>query len=131
MITTIALVLAAQVGLSKEHVGTIFVILAAGGFSYWCGVNQAIWQYTAELFPTSVRGTARGFTTGWTRFAAVLSSVFTPILIKTIGFSAVMLVFAAFALGIIVCGILLPEVKGRDLAEIAPEGREAVLAEKQ
>lgn len=121
VVTTLALVAAAKVGLSEESIGLVFAIFGIGGFSYWCGVNQAIWQYTAELFPTSVRGTARGFTTGWTRLAAVLSGIFTPVLVASIGFSGAMLVFAVFAFGIIICGLLLPEVKGRSLADITAQ----------
>jgi putative MFS transporter len=123
VVTTLALLAAAKVGLSEGNAALVFAIFAIGAFCYWGGVNQAIWQYTAELFPTEVRGTARGFATSWTRVAAVFTGLFTPTMIGTLGFGASMLIFAIFAFGIIVCGLLLPEVKGRELGAIAEEQR--------
>ncbi|WP_160148840.1 MFS transporter [Amycolatopsis alkalitolerans] len=78
VITTLSLLLAAWIRLSKDHAGAVFAIFAVGAFAYWGGVNQAIWQYTAELFPAQIRGTARGFSTSWTRTAATASALLTP-----------------------------------------------------
>lgn len=120
-VTAAALLAAGQTGLSRTDGPLIFAIFAIGAFSYWGGVNQAIWQYAAELFPTEVRGTARGFAVSWTRIAAVFTGLFTPTMIADLGFAVSMWIFALFALGVVACGALLPEVKGRELTDIAAD----------
>jgi len=103
-------------------------VLIFAAIGHWGGVDQGLWQYSAEVFPTRIRGTARGFTTSWIRLSAFLSALLTPTLLKRLGFGSTMLLFAGIEVIVIVLAFALPEVKGRALEDIAKEGRETAPA---
>ena len=85
---------------------------------HWGGVDQGVWQFGVELFPTRFRALARGFTSSWIRLGAAISAVLTPILFSSIGFDNTMLIFAGVEIVVVALAFLLPEVNGRSLEEI-------------
>lgn len=116
VLVTVTLVIASQLHLS--NIGLVFGVLVFAALGHWGGVDQGLWQYSVEVFPTRFRGTARGFTTSWIRMSAFLSALLTPVMLKSIGFGSTMLLFAAVELIVVVLSFFLPEVKGRRLEEI-------------
>jgi MFS family permease len=117
VVITVVLVAASRIGI-EGNVALVFGVLAIAAMAHWGGVDQGIWQYPAEVFPTRFRGTGRGFTTSFIRLSAFLAALVTPVMFASIGFSSTMLVLAAVETSVIVLGLFLPEVKGKSLEEI-------------
>jgi putative MFS transporter len=117
VVITVVLIVASRIGI-EGNVALVFGVLVIAAVAHWGGVDQGIWQYPAEVFPTRFRGTGRGFTTSFIRLSAFLAALVTPVLFASIGFSSTMLVLAAVESSVIVLGLFLPEVKGISLEEI-------------
>jgi len=126
ILVTVTLLIASRTSIS--NITLVFAVLIFAAIGHWGGVDQGLWQYSAEVFPTRIRGTARGFTTSWIRLSAFLSALLTPTLLKRLGFGSTMLLFAGIEVIVIVLAFALPEVKGRALEDIAKEGRETAPA---
>lgn len=118
-IVTVSLGVASRLPLTD--IGLVLVVFVVAAIGHWGGVDQAVWQYPAELFPTDIRATARGWVTSWGRMSAFLSAVVTPVILKDIGFGPTMLIFAGVELIAFSFSFALPEVKGRTLEEIAAD----------
>jgi putative MFS transporter len=86
------------------------------------GAWSALYAYTPELYPTSVRGTGSGAAASIGRLAGVVAPTATPLLYAYGGLAAAFAVFAVFhllgAIAVIVLGI---ETKGKVLEEISKE----------
>lgn len=119
LIVTVTLFVASVVAITDIPVILVVFIVAALG--HWGGVDQAVWQYPAELYPTEIRGLARGFTTSWIRMSAFISALYTPTLFIIIGFGKTMILFGILEIVVVILSFLLPEVKGKTLEEISGE----------
>ena len=86
-----------------------FVAFAATG--YFSGFGAV----TAEIYPTSVRATAQGFTYNVGRLASAAAPVYVGSLADTYGFGAALLVCSAAFVAAAVFWIWIPETKGRAL----------------
>jgi MFS transporter, putative metabolite transport protein len=122
-IITVVLIVASWIGI-EGNVALVFSVLVIAAVAHWGGVDQGIWQYPAEVFPTRFRATGRGFTTSFIRLSAFLAALLTPIMFEAIGFSSTMLVLAGIESSVIVLGLFLPEMKGRTLEEIESQYEE-------
>ena len=91
------------------------------------GPNILEWAYPSELFPTQVRATAIGITTGASRIGAAIGTFLVPFALSGWGVGPTMLVAAVLtALGWLVCLLMAEETKGMSLdassATAAPAG---------
>ncbi|HEX6909407.1 MAG TPA: MFS transporter [Longimicrobium sp.] len=94
-------------------------ILAAGCLlSFFnLGAWGAVYAATPEVYPTHVRATGAGWAAGFGRIASIIAPLTVPPLMAMGGAGAVFGVFAAFFGVAIVGALLLPEWRGRHLAE--------------
>jgi putative MFS transporter len=78
------------------------------------------------VYPTPLRATGAGWAAGFGRIASILAPLAVPPLLARGGVGAVFGVLAAF-FGVAIAGsLLLPELRGRHLAEtLAEEGARA------
>ena len=83
------------------------------------GAWGAVYAATPEVYPTTVRATGAGWAAGFGRIASIIAPLCVPPLLNAGGSEAVFGTFAAF-FGVAIMGaLLLPEWKGRHLAEDA------------
>ena len=84
------------------------------------GAWSALYAYTPELYPTSVRGTGSGAAASIGRLAGVIAPTATPLLYAYGGLAAAFAIFALihFA-GAITIAVLGAETKGKTLEEIS------------
>lgn len=76
--------------------------------------------YPTEVFPTGVRAGATGFGTAVSRVGAILSILVFPGVVQAWGLqSALWLFVAAALLGFVICLVLAPETKGRNLEDLS------------
>ena len=101
-------------GFGIEGFWPFVVGLLASSF-FTLGAWGAIYAYTPELFPTSVRATGNGFAGGVGKVAAVLGPILAGALVDTGYFVALAPLALAFAVGGIVVLVLGPETKGESL----------------
>jgi putative MFS transporter len=96
-------------------------ILAAGCLlSFFnLGAWGAVYAATPEVYPTTVRATGAGWAAGFGRIASIIAPLCVPPLLAAGGSRAVFGTFAVFFGIAIVGALLLPEFKGRHLAEDA------------
>jgi len=86
------------------------------------GAWSALYAYTPELYPTSVRGTGSGAAASIGRLAGVIAPTATPLLFATGGLAAAFSVFAlTHFLGAVAVAVLATETKGKVLEEISKE----------
>ena len=83
------------------------------------GAWGAVYAATPEVYPTEVRATGAGWAAGFGRIASIIAPLCVPPLLGMGGTEAVFGTFAAFFGVAIVGAVLLPEWKGRHLAEEA------------
>lgn len=113
-----------SIGLLQPHAGTAGnVLVAALGFllAMLGGSNAALAVYSAEVFPTSLRGTGSGFIAGSSKFGGVLGP---PVVATIFGLSPGLLGPAwALAAPLALAGIVLwsngPQTGGLALEEIS------------
>ena len=98
-------------------------ILAAGMLlSFFnLGAWGALYAATPEVYPTTLRATGAGWAAGFGRIASILAPLAVPPLAARGGTAAVFATFAAFFGVAIVGALLLPELRGRQLADTAAE----------
>jgi putative MFS transporter len=113
-------------------IGSMLLSLAVDptGILFWSavisffnlGAWSALYAYTPELYPTSIRGTGAGAAASIGRLAGVIAPTVTPLLYYYGGLLAAFTVFAVIqlvgAVAILTLGI---ETKGRTLQEISKE----------
>jgi putative MFS transporter len=83
------------------------------------GAWGAVYAATPEVYPTTVRATGAGWAAGFGRIASIIAPLCVPPLMAAGGSAAVFGTFAAFFGVAIVGALMLPEWKGRHLAEDA------------
>jgi MFS transporter, putative metabolite transport protein len=116
-------------GLSMRPDGTNIMWLLFVGFTLFYfmvnfGPNGMTYLLAGEVFPTEVRGKGAGFAASFAKIGAVLTAFLFPILLKTIGTTAVLYgLVAAFLLGAVVTYLFRIETVGRNLEDIGGEGR--------
>ncbi|RLI27276.1 MFS transporter, partial [Candidatus Bathyarchaeota archaeon] len=98
-----------------------WVLLWSGVISFFnLGAWAALYTYTPELYPTSVRGTGSGFAASIGRAAGILAPILTGYVYATWGLAQTFNVFAlAHILAAIATVILGIETKGKVLEEIS------------
>ena len=94
------------------------VLLALGPFVAFFGTGyfSGFGVVTAEIFPTSIRATAQGFTYNIGRIASAVAPLTVGSLAQTHGFA---IAFATTACGFAFAALMwifIPETKGRELA---------------
>ncbi|MEM4188262.1 MAG: MFS transporter [Candidatus Hadarchaeum sp.] len=86
------------------------------------GAWSALYAYTPELYPTSIRGTGAGAAASIGRIAGVIAPTATPLLYAYGGLAAAFAVFSLMHfLGAVAVAVLGIETKGKVLEEITPE----------
>jgi putative MFS transporter len=78
--------------------------------------NNIQFVYPPEIFDTHVRATGVGFSAAFSRISAAGVTYLLPYLLLTFGFSATLIMMAAFPLlGLILSILWAPETKGKHL----------------
>lgn len=111
---TIAFAILALQGIPTWLVAASFIFYAL----FMGGAQVLEGLYPGELFPTEVRGTAAGLAAAISRVGAATSTFLLPVLLASLGISAVMVGVAVLsALGVWLCLAWAPETKGQTLRE--------------
>ncbi|WP_406273974.1 MFS transporter [Nocardia sp. NBC_00881] len=85
------------------------------------GPNVLDWTYPSELFPTEVRATAIGISTGISRIGAAVGTFLLPVSLDEIGVGPTMLIGAALTVvGFVACLAWAEETKDTNLGGTAP-----------
>lgn len=80
--------------------------------------------YPTELYPTNIRATGHGLATSVSRIGSILGVLVFPALIAAWGRSAALLMFTGVAvLGLVICLLMAPETKGRQLEDLLATNR--------
>ena len=95
-----------------------FILVSGMLLSFFnLGAWGALYAATPEVYPTEVRATGSGWAAGFGRIASILAPLCVPPLLAWNGVGAVFTTFSLF-FGLAVVGtLLLPELRGRTLAE--------------
>ncbi|GAB2741554.1 MFS transporter [Kitasatospora kifunensis] len=106
----------------KENHTLVFTCWLAFTFFTWIGPGTLAWVWSAELFPTALRGVGVGFTQAAGRLAIAVTAGFGPTVISAWSLHAVALFSAAY----LVCALVLLAfpffaTTGADLEESATE----------
>ena len=98
-----------------------WVLLCSGIISFFnLGAWAALYTYTPELYPTSIRGTGSGFAASIGRAAGILAPIATGYVYATWGLAQTFNVFAlAHILAVVATVALGIETKGKVLEEIS------------
>ncbi len=84
----------------------------------WAGAVTLF--YPTEVFPTSVRSTAQGITTAFSRIGAVLGVFFFPSMVKELGLSHSLTLFGLTSvIALVISVIVVKETKSKKLEDIA------------
>ncbi|WP_309072555.1 MFS transporter [Arthrobacter sp.] len=90
------------------------------------GPNILEWAYPSELFPTEVRASAIGITTGASRIGAAVGTFVIPFALRDWGVGPTMMAAAILtAIGWLVCVLMAEETKGMSLAAAAGSKQES------
>ncbi|EFG74120.1 transporter, major facilitator family protein [Mycobacterium parascrofulaceum ATCC BAA-614] len=114
----------ALAALSIRPAGGHNVALLFTGFTLFyfmsdLGPNSMTYLVAGEVFPTRVRGKGAGFAASFAKVAAVMTAFLFPILLKSIGTTALLYVLVgAFALGAAVTYLFRIETGGTNLERI-------------
>jgi MFS transporter, putative metabolite transport protein len=103
-------------GANMSFAFILILFIIYGTFNTGMGIHQ--WLYPNELFPTHIRGTAMGFTTGISRIASTIGTFFFPSFLANYGLEATMYVCGAlFFIGFLVSIFMAPETKNMSLTQ--------------
>ncbi|SIS03532.1 MFS transporter, putative metabolite transport protein [Peribacillus simplex] len=109
-------VLGATSGLNMPFIFTLALFVIYGTFN--TGMGAHCWIYPNELFPTHIRGTAGGFTTGVARVASSIGTFFSPAIMASYGLSTTLYICGAVLfIGFLVSLFMAPETKNMSLTE--------------
>jgi putative MFS transporter len=102
---------------------SVHAILGAGMLlSFFnLGAWGALYAVTPEVYPTTLRATGAGWAAGFGRIASILAPLSVPPLMLAGGISLVFFVLAGFFAVAIAGSLLLPELRGRQLAQTVGE----------
>lgn len=111
------------------HAAAEIIVASVLIFSFANAVSNTMTSvFSAEVFPTEVRGSGVGFATAVSRVGAAAGTVLLPESIAALGTAATMLIAAAICfVGLVVTQIWAPETKGKHLSETGGPSRSADL----
>ncbi|MFS0660960.1 MFS transporter [Niallia alba] len=117
LVSSIALVvLGATSGLNMPFAFILVFFIIYGIFNTGMGTHQ--WVYPNELFPTHIRGTAVGFTTGVSRITSSIGTFLFPSVLAKFGLETTLYICAGLLfIGFIISIFMAPETKNMCLAE--------------
>jgi len=109
-------VLGATSSMNMPFVFILALFVIYGTFN--TGMGAHCWIYPNELFPTHIRGTAMGFTTGVARIASTFGTFFSPAIMAKYGLGTTLYICGAVLfIGFLVSLFMAPETKNMSLAE--------------
>ncbi len=99
-------------------VKTPLTLLVLGPFAAFFGTGyfSGFGAITAEVYPTSIRATAQGFTYNIGRLASAAAPFIVGGIVQDRGFAAAFMMTAAAFLVAAACWLFIPETRGRQLA---------------
>jgi sugar phosphate permease len=101
--------------------GLMLILGAPLGFILYM-MFSAMGPFMTELYPTEVRGAGQGFCYNSGRAIGAMFPALVGFLSDRLGLGSAILLFAVIAYGLMLLALLmLPETKGRSVAEIAPD----------
>ncbi|MCY0850061.1 MFS transporter [Sulfuracidifex metallicus] len=104
--------------ISIRGAGLVPYFMVFVAMEQWAGAVTLF--YPAEIFPTSVRSTAQGVTTAFSRVGAVLGVFFFPSMVKYLGLSESLMLFGlTSAIALTVSAVAVKETKMRKLEDIS------------
>jgi len=113
---TVLLILGGLVKISGASLVPFFMSFVA--MEQWAGAVTLF--YPTEVFPTSVRSTAQGITTAFSRVGAVLGVFFFPTMIKDLGLSHSLITFGITSfVALIISIMVMKETKSKRLEDVA------------
>jgi MFS transporter, putative metabolite transport protein len=108
--------LGATSGLNMSFIFIVVLFIIYGTFNTGMGMHQ--WIYPNELFPTNIRGTAMGFSTGVTRITSSIGTLVFPAFLANYGVAATFYACAAlYFIGFLVALFMAPETKNMSLSQ--------------
>lgn len=119
MITYAALAGIGLIGYNFVHNTTQLLIIASIAAFFYEGSWSSISPYTAELFPTKIRSTGVGFSSGIGRIAAALAPLFIGFLVDTSLAAVFYTLGGLLFLEAIIAGVFAFETKAKSLEEIS------------
>ncbi|MHB1521162.1 MAG: MFS transporter [Ferrimicrobium sp.] len=115
----------ALIWLIPDGATSVAVFLPLFALSYFFtefGPNVTTFVYPAEIFPTSMRGTADGISAAMGKFGGFLGALLVPHLLQSMGISGVMGIMAGVSIvGVLLTITTLPEPRGRSLEDVSQE----------
>lgn len=126
-ISSIALfVLGAFSGSNMSFMFVLVLFIIYGIFNNAMGMHE--WIYPNELFPTHIRGTAVGFSTGVSRAASAVGTFLFPVILANYGLAVTLYICGAlFFIGFLLSLIMAPETKNMSLTESSSINKGAAL----
>ncbi|RAS89344.1 MFS transporter [Priestia endophytica] len=115
-LSLIALGLGSASGANMSFILIVVLFIIYGTLNTGMGIHQ--WIYPNELFPTHIRGTAMGFSTGITRITSAIGTLFFPAFLANYGVSATFYACGAmYFIGFLVALFMAPETKNMSLSQ--------------
>ncbi len=109
-------VLGATSGMNMPFVFILALFVIYGTVN--TGMGAHCWIYPGELFPTHIRGTAVGFTTGVARIASTFGTFLSPAIMAKYGLAPTLYICGAVLfIGFLVSLFMAPETKNMSLTE--------------
>ena len=106
-------------GGGESHLWLVFVAFALFNTFMNAGPNATTYALPAEVFPSEIRAAGQGFAAGMAKLGAALGVFLFPILMSSIGTSAVLFIIAGCCLiAFTVTKLLGIEPRGRSLGEV-------------
>jgi MFS family permease len=107
-------------GGGESHLWLVFVAFALFNTFMNAGPNATTYALPAEVFPSEIRAAGQGFSAGMAKLGAALGVFLFPILMNSIGTSAVLFLIAGCCLvAFTVTKLLAIEPRGRSLGEVS------------
>ncbi len=107
-------------GSGDQHLALVFVGFALFNFFQNAGPNATTYALPAEVFPSDVRSAGHGFAAGMAKLGAAVGTFFFPILMDSIGQSALLYLLAGVCIvAVVVTVIFRIEPKGKSLDELS------------
>lgn len=117
LVSSIALIiLGATSGMNMPFTFILVLFIVYGIFNTGMGMHQ--WIYPNELFPTHIRGTAVGFTTGVSRIASSIGTFLFPSILANYGLDTTLYICGALLfVGFLISIFMAPETKNMSLTQ--------------
>ncbi|MDR7002109.1 MFS transporter [Neobacillus niacini] len=119
-------ILGAFSGSNMSFIFILVLFIIYGIFNNAMGMHE--WIYPNELFPTHIRGTAVGFSTGVSRAASSVGTFLFPVILTNYGLSVTLYICGAlFFIGFLLSLFMAPETKNMSLIESSSINKGAAL----